>query len=50
MTWHPVEIMEDYWIIEDQYGAEYEDEVGDCRMFYSKQEAKDYIKKIEEAV
>lgn len=46
-VWSAVEIMDNYWILEDQYGAEYKDEEGDNRMFESKEEAEAFIATLE---
>lgn len=49
MNWRPIELVENYWIIQDSDGyTEYEDQQGDNLMFYSKDEAQAYINKIEE--
>ena len=40
MNWQAVELVADYWIIQDKDGyTEYVDEVGDNLMFYTKEEA-----------
>lgn len=47
MTWKPVELVADYWIIIDDKGYdEYVDEAGDNLMFETKQETLDKIKTI----
>jgi hypothetical protein len=39
-NWKPVELVEDYWIIQDEDGyTEYVDSVGDNLMFTTKEEA-----------
>lgn len=49
MNWQAVELVADYWIIQDVDGyTEYVDEVGDNLMFYSKEEAEERIKQIME--
>jgi hypothetical protein len=49
MSWKPVELQADYWIILDENGYdEYQDEVGDHLMFYTQQEAQAKINLIKE--
>ena len=45
--WRPVELIEDYWIIQDDNGYdEYVDEVGDNLMFYTRDQAQEKIDEI----
>lgn len=42
--WRAVELIEDYWIIQDSNGYdEYTDEHGDNLMFYTKEQAEEKI-------
>jgi hypothetical protein len=47
ITWKPVELKADYWIIQESNGYdEYKDEVGDNLMFTTKDEAQEKIDQI----
>jgi hypothetical protein len=51
MNWKAIELVADYWIIQDSDGyTEYMDSKGDNLMFYTKQEAQSFIDSIKEEV
>ena len=43
MNWKTVELVKNYWIILDKNYNEYHDYNGDNRMFYTKEEADQFI-------
>lgn len=49
MNWRAIELVADYWIIQDIDGyTEYTDSVGDNLMFFTREQAENFINSLKE--